>query len=70
MNVYFPPRKYQVKPHSSPWFSTTSDVVIAHINHFFRVYQQYNSSGSKVKFRQARNHCKRVFEATKLAYAN
>ena len=28
------------------------------------------SSDSKVKFRQASNHCKRVLEAAKLAYAN
>ena len=28
------------------------------------------SSESKVKFRQASNHCNRVLEATKLAYAN
>ena len=28
------------------------------------------SSDSKVKFRQASNHCKRILEAAKLAYAN
>ena len=35
-------------------------------NHFF--YQKDKSSDSKVKFRQASNSCKRVLEATKLAY--
>ena len=32
--------------------------------------QQNKSSESKVKFRQSSNHCKRILEATKLAYAN
>ena len=43
---------------------------IVHRNHFFRLYQQNKSSESKVKFRQASNHCKRILEAAKLAYAN
>ena len=34
------------------------------------MYQREKSSNSKVKFRQASNHCKRVLEAAKLAYAN
>ena len=42
---------------------------LVHRNHFFRLYQQNKSSESKVKFRQASNHCKRVPEAAKLAYA-
>ena len=33
------------------------------------MYQQNKSSESKVKFRQASNHCKRVLKAAKLAYA-
>ena len=33
------------------------------------MYQQNKSSESKVKFRQTCNHCKRVLEAAKLAYA-
>ena len=32
--------------------------------------QKGKTSESKVKFRQASNHCKRVLEAAKLAYAN
>ena len=35
----------------------------------FHLYQQNKSSESKVKFRQASNHSKRVLEATKLLYA-
>ena len=67
---YIPHRKYQVKSHSSPWFSAACAAAIVHRNHFFHLYQREKSSGSKVKFRQASNHCKRVLEAAKLAYAN
>ena len=70
IHVYIPHRKYQVKPHSSPWFSAACAAAIVHRNHFFRLYQKDKSSASKVKFRQASNHCKRVLEAAKLAYAN
>ena len=70
IDVYIPHRKYQVKAHSSPWFSATCPAAIVHRNHFFRFYQQNKSSESKVKFRQATNRCKRVLEAAKLAYAN
>ena len=68
-DVYIPHRKYQVKPHSSPWFSAACAAAIVHGNHFFRLYQQNKSSESKVKFRQASNHCKRVLAAAKLACA-
>ena len=70
IDVYIPHRKYQVKPHSSPWFSAACAAAIVHRNHFFRLYQREKSSDSKVKFRQASNHCKRVLEAAILAYAN
>ena len=68
--VYIPHRKYQFKPHSSPWCLAACAATIAHKNNFFRLCQKDKSSESKVKFRQASNHCKRVFEAAKLAYAN
>ena len=70
IDVYIPHRTYQVKPHSSPWFSAACAAAILHSNHFFRLYQRNKSSESKVKFRQASNRCKRVLEAAKLAYAN
>ena len=38
-DVYIPHRKYQVKPHSSPWFSAACDASIVHRNHIFRLYQ-------------------------------
>ena len=69
IDLYIPHRKYQVKPHSSPWFSATCAAAIVHRNHFFHLYQKDKSSESKVKFRQASNRCKMVLEAAKLAYA-
>ena len=35
IDVYIPQRKYQVKPHSSPWFSAACAVAIVHRYHFF-----------------------------------
>ena len=68
--MYIPHRKYQVKPHVSPWFSAAYAAVIVHRNDFFCLYQKDKSSDSKVKFRQANNFCERVLEAVKHAYAN
>ena len=70
IDVYIPHRKYQVKPYSSPWFLVSCTAAIVHRNHFLCLYQKDKSSDSKVKFRQASNHCKRVLEVAKLAYAN
>ena len=69
IDVYIPHRKYQVKLHSSPLLSAACAAAIVHRNHFFCLYKQNKSSESKVKFRQASNHCKAVLEAAKLAYA-
>ena len=70
IDVYIPHRKYQVKSHSSPWFSIACGAAIVHRNHFFCLYQREKSSDSKVKFRQASSCCKRVLGAAKLVYAN
>ena len=71
IDLYIPHQKYQVKPHLSPWFSAACAAGCAaakvHRNHFYHLYQKGKSSDSKVKFRQASNHCKRVLEAPKLA---
>ena len=68
IDAYIPQCKYQVKPHSSPWFSAACAAAIFHRNDFFRLYQQNKSSEFKVKFRRASIHCKRVLEAAKLAH--
>ena len=70
VDVYTPHQKYQVKPHSSPWFSATCTAAIVRRNHFFRLHQKDKSSESKEKLRKASNRCIRVLEAAKLAYAN
>ena len=47
IDVYIPHRKYQVKPHSCPWFSAACAAAIVRRNHFFRLSQQNKSSESK-----------------------
>ena len=69
IDVYIPHRRYQVKPHSSPWFSAACAAAIVHRNNFFCLYQQSKSSESKVKLRQISNRCEGVLEAAKLACA-
>ena len=48
IDVYISHRKYQVKPHSSPWFSAAcAAAAIVHRNHFFRLHQKDKSSNLK-----------------------
>ena len=70
IDVYIPHRKYQVKPHTAPWFSAAGAATIVHRDHFFCLYQKNKSFECKLKFRKARNPCKRFLEAAKLAYTN
>ena len=49
IDVYIPHRKYQFKPHSSPWFAAACAVAIVHRNHFFCLCQKDKSSESKVQ---------------------
>ena len=70
IDLCIPHGKYQVKPHTSPWFSAACAIAIVHRNHFFRLYQKDKSSESKVKFRKFSNRCKRVFESAKPSYVN
>ena len=70
IDVYITHRKYQVKPHLSPCFSSACSAAIVHRNHIFCLYQKDKSSDSKVKFRHASNHCRRVLEASTLKYVN
>ena len=70
IDVYMPHCQCQVKPHSFPWFSAACAAAIVHKNHLFRFFQQNKSSESKVKFSQPTDHCKRILEAAKFAYAN
>ena len=55
-DVYNLYSQYQVKPHTSPWFSVACAGAIVHRNHFFCLYLENKSSESKVKFRYDSNH--------------
>ena len=48
IDVYIPQKKYQVKPHSSAWFSAACAAAIVPKSHFFHLYQKDKSSDSKV----------------------
>ena len=50
IDVDIPHGKFQVKPHSSPWFPAACAAVISHRNHFYCLYQREKSSDAKVKF--------------------
>ena len=65
---FVPSRKFQMKPHSSPWFSPACSAALAHRNHFFHIYQREKSMESKQDFKAARNKCKRVIETAKSEY--
>ena len=56
IDVYIPHQKYQVKSHSSPWFSAACAKAIVDRNHFLRLHQKDKSSEFKVQFRQVSNH--------------
>ena len=54
IDVYIPDRRYQIKPHSSPWFSAACTAAIVHRNGFFVCIRSinlmvllYSSGGSK-----------------------
>ena len=64
INVYIPHQKYQVKSHSSPFLAAYGAALVDR-NHFFCLYQKGKSPESKVKLRQASNHCKRLLQAAK-----
>ena len=42
IDVYILHREYQVKPHSSSWFSAACPPAIVRRKHFFGLYQQNN----------------------------
>ena len=68
--VYIPHCKNHVKTYLSPWFLRNCAAAIIHRNYFFRLYQENESSESKVKFIHASNRCKNVLESFELANTN
>ena len=57
---------FQLKPHSSPWFTPTA---IAHHNHYFHEYHWIATSKNKKLFGDSHNHCKRVLKDARSNYA-
>ena len=66
IDVYISNRKYQVKLHLSPWFSTESAAAIVHRNNCFCLYQMNKSFESKVQLRHANNCSKRALDSPSL----
>ena len=66
VGIDIPHRKYQVNPHSSPWFSAACAAAIVHRNYFFCVYQKDKSCDFKVNFKQVSNCCKRFLKLPNL----
>ena len=50
--IYILHRKYEVRPHSSPWFSAPSPFAIVYRNHFFHLHQQNKSAETEEKFKR------------------
>ena len=68
IDAFIPYRKFQQKPHSTPWFSPACAAAIAHRNHFYKVFQREKSADSKRRFRHAANECKRAIDSAKTQY--
>ena len=60
-----PHRKYQMKPHSLPWFTQSCADAIAHRNHYFHQFHWNKTRENKKLFMVVRNYCKRVLEEAK-----
>ena len=69
IDCFIPHRKFQLKPHSSPWFTPACAAAIAHRNHFFHQYHRIRSVENLRLFRVSRNHCKRVLDEAKSNFA-
>ena len=68
IDCYIPLRKFQLTPHSSPWF-TPCVVPVAHYNHYFHRYHRNATTENKKLFCDFRNHCKKVLKDARSNYA-
>ena len=68
IDCYIPHRKFQFKPHSSPWF-TPCAAVITHRNHYFHQYHRNATLENKKLFCDSHNRCKRVLKYATSNYA-
>ena len=69
IDCFIPHRKFQMKPHSLPWFSPACAYAIAHRNHYFHQYHRSGSDENKALFNGTRNRCKKILECAKAEYA-
>ena len=60
IDFYIPNRKFQLKPHSSPWFTPSCAAAIAHRNHYFHQYHRNSTPENTKLFFDSRNHFKDV----------
>ena len=65
---FIPHRRYQVKPHSVPWFSPDCSAAIATRNHHYHCYRSNPSTSNRASFRKARNDCEKVLKAAESRY--
>ena len=70
INAFIPSKRFQVKPHSSPWFTPACAAAIAHRNHYFHIFHRDNSNENKHNYTDARNNCRRVLREAKNRYAD
>ena len=69
MDAFISWQRFQVKPHSSPWFSPACAAAISHRNYYFHLYHRNCSPDNKRLFNVARNRCKKVLNDTKTRYS-
>ena len=68
IDAFVPHRKYQLKSHSSPWFSPACAAAIAHRNHFFHLFRRDNSVENKRLFSASRRRCRNILRNAKNNY--
>ena len=65
---FIPHKRYQVKPHSAPWFSPECSAAIANKNHHYHCYRRNSNSSNRNSFKKARNYCRKVLDSAKSSY--
>ena len=68
IDEYIPHRRYQLKPHSAPWFSSDCAAALADRNRLFNLYRSNECCDTKQAFQFSRNKCKKVFNKAKKRY--
>ena len=53
--------KFQLKSHSSPWFTPSCAAAVTHRNHYFHQYHRNATHENKKLFCDSLNHCKSSF---------